>query len=208
MTAHDESPVGVMLAGGGSRRMGRSKANLPFGNGTLLEWMVRLAREALDEVWVSLPPPGAPVASEAVRVPPAASGTLPDEVALAGPLAALRVALARLDRPVLLVACDLPFLAAEDLRGLARAPRDAEAVLLADAEGPQPLAALYRPSLHPTIETILAGGRRAMRDLLGTIAYRSLPATTAVAGCPPLANLNTPEEHAAAVARARAAGLI
>ena len=207
MTSHEASPVGVVLAGGGSRRMGRAKANLPFGGGTLLDWMVGLVRQALDEVWVSVPPAGAPVAGEPIRVPATASGTLPDVDALAGPLAALRRALARLERPVLLVACDLPFLAAEDLRGLARAPRDAEAVVLADADGPQPVAALYRPSLLPTVERILGDRRSAMRDLLGEIAVRSLPATTAHAGCPPLANLNTPEEYAAAVAKAIARGL-
>ncbi len=188
--------------------MGRSKANLPFGNGTLLEWMVRLVGEALDDVWVSVPPAGAAVGGEVVRVPVTAIGALPDDSALGGPLAALRVALSRLDRPVLLVACDLPFLAAKDLRALASASPEPEAALLAEAEGPQPLAALYRPSLLPTIETMLARGRLAMRDLLGEIGFRTLPATTAHVGCPPLANLNTPEEYAAAVARAAAARLI
>ncbi len=208
MTGRDASPVGVVLAGGGSRRMGRSKANLPFGNGTLLDWMVRLVGGALDQVWISVPPAGAAVCGDAVRVPAAARGSIPDDAALGGPLAALRVALARLDRPVLLVACDLPFLAVEDFRALARAPREAEAVVLADADGPQPLAALYRPALLATIETLLARGRFAMRDLLAEVGYRSLSATTAHPGCPPLANINTPEEYAVAIERAAAARLI
>lgn len=188
--------------------MGRPKANLPFGGETLLDRMVRLALEALGVVWVSVPPLGAWPRDEAVRVPAAASGALLDDAAHAGPLAALRGALARLDRPVVLVACDLPFLTSNDLRALASAARDAEAVVLTDAEGPQPLAALYRPAILPAIDALLAGGRRAMRDLLEAVTPRTIAATTAHPGCPPLANLNTPDEYRRALARASAARLL
>jgi molybdopterin-guanine dinucleotide biosynthesis protein A len=196
--------VGVVLAGGASRRMGRSKASLPFGDGTLLDWAVGLVRGAAPEVWVSV----GSRADAAGAPPKGAAGFLIDPVPGAGPLAALRVALAQIGRPVLLVACDLPFLDPADLAALAAEPPGADAVVLADADGPQPLAALYGPALLPAVEACLARGEAAMRDLLAATAFRARAASPRRTGCAPLANLNTPEEYAAALAAARASGLI
>lgn len=203
-----ESAVGVVLAGGASRRMGRPKASLPFGDATLLDWMVALMRGAVEEVWISVPPFDPSASTGAIRAPDGVRGMIPDAAAYAGPLAALRAALTRLGRPVLFVACDLPFLSVNDLRALATENLGDEAIVLADREGPQPLAALYRPSLLPRIDRLLGEGRRAMHDLLGEIAYRSRLARTAHPGCPPLANINTPEDYAQALERAASCGLI
>jgi len=185
--------------------MGRQKASLPFGDGSLLEWMIALVRDAAPDVWVS-------VSRDANSpLPRGAAGFLVDREPGAGPLAALRGALARFDRPVLFVACDLPFLAPSDLRALAGAARvarnTAPMFLLGDSDGPQPLAALYRPLLLPTIDALLAAGRDAMRDLLAAAPHETILATPRVAGCPPLANLNRPREYDAALAAARAGGL-
>jgi molybdopterin-guanine dinucleotide biosynthesis protein A len=188
--------------------MGQPKATLLFGGGTLLDWMVGLVGRAVGEVWVSVPPRGSGSREEGFPVPERASGVIHDATSFPGPLAALGAALRRFGRPVLLVGCDFPFIGEEDLRALASAPPDVEALLLADDRGPQPLAALYRPALLVRIERLLAEERRAMRDLLGEIPLRTMTARAVHPGCPPLANLNTPEDLAEALARARACGLI
>src|SRR5215510_3887733 len=148
--------VAVVLAGGASRRMGRAKAGLPFGGGTLLDWMVGLVGRAVSEVWVSVRPAGSASSEERIQVPESAVGVILDATSFAGPLAALGAALERFGRPVLLVGCDFPFLGEDDLRALAAAPTDVEALLLADDQGPQPLAAFYRPALVAGIGRLLA----------------------------------------------------
>jgi molybdopterin-guanine dinucleotide biosynthesis protein A len=196
--------------------MGRTKSALPFGRGTLLDWMIALLREAVDDVWISVArPEDAPAAPTSRSV----SGVLVDAQPEQGPLAALGSAIAALERPILFVACDLPFLAPEDLRLLAgsvdrlgrAAPRDRgrpQAILLADDRGPQPLAGLYHPELRARIDAQLAAGERAMHELLAGIRYETVPARARVPGCPPLANLNAPRDYEATVRMAVAAGLI
>lgn len=46
------SEAAIVLAGGRSRRMGRDKATLPFGDETLLDRTVRIVREIVPEVLV------------------------------------------------------------------------------------------------------------------------------------------------------------
>lgn len=212
--------------------MGRPKSALPFGPGTLLEWMIALLREALDDVWISVArPEDAPSASISRSV----SGVLVDADPGQGPLAALGSALAALEQPILFVACDLPFLSPDDLRLLAgsadrmgAADRAAsrvrgairssnpsrtavgrpQAILLANDRGPQPLAGLYHPELRPQIDARLSAGERAMHELLGGIRYETAFARARAIGCPPLANVNAPRDYEAAVRMAVAAGLI
>ena len=193
--------------------MGRPKSALPFGPGTLLDWMIVLLHEAVDEVWISVArPEDAPSASISRSV----SGVLIDADPGQGPLAALGNALAALERPILFVACDLPFLSPDDLRLLAgsvdrmgAADRAApQAILLADDRGPQPLAGLYHPELRLQIDARLAAGDRAMHELLAGIRYETASARARIPGCPPLANVNAPGDYESAVRMAVAAGLI
>lgn len=207
--------AGVVLAGGSSRRMGRPKAALPFGRGTLLEWSVALVREAVDDVWISIADAGSFAAiggmvadDRASASAPRFAGVIHDAAPGRGPLAALHTALARLERPVLFVACDLPFLAPEDLRALARSRAAAPAVLLADERGAQPLAALYRPEVMPLIDARLRAGEFAMRDLLAHAPHATLRARRVASGCAPLANINSPDDYARALRAAVAAGLV
>lgn len=205
-----DDTVGVVLAGGASLRMGRPKGALPFGGRTLLEWMVRLVGQAAGEVWVAAAAeePGSGGPKVATPVAPAGARLLPDEASGAGPLAVLHGALVRLARPVLFVACDLPFLDPGDLRALATAEPGADAVLLEDDRGAQPLAGCYRPPLVPAIADLRARGESSMQALLAVARPRTRRAAERFPGCSPLANLNTPEEYAAALVAARAAGLI
>lgn len=223
--ANRDEIAGVVLAGGGSRRMGRPKAALPFGGGTLLDWSIALVVAAATDVWISVADADALSAigrleagalggersvgdAGAAASVPRVAGVVRDASPGRGPLAALHTVLTRLARPVLFVACDLPFLAPDDLRALARARGAAPAVLLADERGAQPLAALYRPEIVPVIEARLAAGQFAMRDLLAHAPHETRRARGVAPGCAPLANVNSPDEYARALRAAVAAGLI
>ena len=53
---HADAIAGVVLCGGKSQRMGRSKADLVFGSETLLERVVRILQEVVDHVVVVTAP--------------------------------------------------------------------------------------------------------------------------------------------------------
>ena len=118
--------------------------------------------------------------------------------------------------PVLLVACDMPFVDPEVLRALATAFGDARAPALGDARAPwlswmervpraeplhpravvpvvhgrdQPLCACYAPEAVDVARALVAEGKRAMRDLLAAIDVVRVP------GDPQsLLDVDTPEE--------------
>jgi len=72
-----------LLCGGGSRRMGRDKAMLPFGGGTLLEHQIGKCGDAFSEI----------VLLSGIRQYPVELRHLPDTLEDAGPLSGLLAAL-------------------------------------------------------------------------------------------------------------------
>jgi molybdopterin-guanine dinucleotide biosynthesis protein A len=116
-----------------------------------------------------------------------------------GPLAGVHAGLARSSgQAACCLACDLPFLSAGFLRRLARRFRrlDCDVLLPRIGERIEPLAAIYRRSLLPALESLLADGQgNSLRRLFPAVrtAYLELgdrPATRRL-----FTNLNTPEDY-------------
>lgn len=141
-----EPPLAAVLAGGAGRRIGGAKPVTPLGGRPLIAYPVAAATAASLEVVVvakydsGLPPLDCPIVIE-----PA----LPRHP-LTGILAALEYAAAR---PVLALACDMPFLTAPLLSWLAGLP--GAAVVEIDGRL-QPLLARYLPVNGPLFEQALA----------------------------------------------------
>ncbi|MFV0422439.1 molybdenum cofactor guanylyltransferase [Oleidesulfovibrio sp.] len=104
MHADDTAPVGVVLAGGLSARLGSDKRGVHlFGEGEpdLLNRCAALLKDVVGEVWIS------------VRdCRPNANGYfwLCDEEEGLGPLGGIMTALRVAQGPVLVLSCDLPFM--------------------------------------------------------------------------------------------------
>ncbi len=196
-------PVGVVLAGGASRRMGQDKALLrPGGGPALLERAVAALGEAgLKEIAVVVSTPGRARSLQEALAGLRAAPFLADEAPGLGPLGGLHAALrAYPGRAVLLVACDMPRLDARALR-LFTEPDDADVVVPRVAGRDQPLHARYGPACLPVVARLLQEGRLAMRDLLTapTLRIRALDAATLSRRGVPLdafANVNTPADLA------------
>ncbi len=188
MSGAGPAPIGVVLAGGASRRMGAAKPAIELAGRPLLSYPLAALRAALAEVAV--------IAKADTPLPAIGYGVLvwrePDEPQhpLAGVVAALGAAAGR---PVVVLACDMPFVTAELVRALATAETAAPAVV-ARAEGRiQPLAARYDARALELLRDFDPGG----------------PAIAQVAALAPLAldvdpellvNVNRPEDLAAAEA--------
>ena len=153
----------LILAGGRSRRMGRDKAQLPAGDGTLIDHLARRLAPVVDETLVA----GGP---ESVRL--AGARRIDDRYQGLGPLAGMHAGLleARFSM-VWVVACDLPDVEpalGELLRGYAAG---VDAVVPRLGDDSQGVCAVYDRSLAPGIETFLQTGERRVQDA-GAMPFR------------------------------------
>jgi len=196
--------IGLVFAGGGSRRMGCDKAGLAIGGVTLLERAIGTVRAAGGTPLVLMPPrpavmlhgarsidetdggaPGGPLPALARGLRAAASGDpVMTRSAAGGPVAAL--------------ACDLPLVPASLLRALVDLPGEWDAAVPRAGGILQVLAAAYRPACLPVIETALAAGDRSIRRWLGGVRLRVIEeeALRPHGGSAIFANVNTPEDLA------------
>ena len=189
--------AGVVVCGGKSRRMGRDKARLEIGGGTLLERVIAELSSVVGEVVLACGPEarygelGLPLAL--------------DELADGGPLAGIVAGLEAVRAPrALVVACDMPRLDAALFTALLRRAREEE-LDVCYFEGPrgiEPLCAVYsRRCLGPMREALLAG-RRQVRSFLeeerglavGRLGEAELDEE--LSRSDPATNLNTPEDLA------------
>lgn len=188
------APVGIVLAGGASRRMGRDKALLEIEGRSLPERAAARLGEVVAEVAVADGGRG--------LVPTVAS--LADSAAGIGPVAGiLGAARAYPGRALLVLACDLPRVPAALLAALA-APsisREADWAVPRHAGGIEPLCALYGPGALAALEERVAGGLLSLWDLAETsgLAVRYFEGEDLARYGPPeelFANLNTPGDLA------------
>lgn len=187
------SILGVVLAGGRSKRMGEDKASLLWDEKPLWRRQAELLREAGLETAISIRPDQ--------ELPGMADGEfelIPDAYEDAGPLAGFLSAWAKhADHAILAIACDLPLL---DLRTVEHllAQRNPEcfatAYISANDGLPEPLCAIYEPTARAMMEDSLAADRRCPRKILiqggEQVQLIELPHPNA------LENANTPEELA------------
>ncbi|MGH9414621.1 MAG: GTP 3',8-cyclase MoaA [Terriglobales bacterium] len=181
-------PVAI-LAGGASRRMGRSKPWLDWQGQSLLAHMAALARTAGTGPLAVVAPPGMPLPDlpGAVR--------LDDAVTSRGPLGGILAALAWQPR-VLVLACDLPHLTPEFLRYLMARGDSFDGWTW---PGHQPLCAVYTRSLQPHLQAAAAaagGSVPPLSQILAAAPQQCLtPAELARFGTRLFDNLNTPAEY-------------
>lgn len=199
--------IGVALAGGASRRMGRDKASLSIAGEPLLGRSVARLRRALAEVIVVGTPALAPLVPMTRIVPDAWPGR--------GPLGALATALDALHALdaldaadaewVLLVACDMPFIQPALLREIARlalTTPDVDAVAPRGPRGLEPLHAAYHRRCLPLAIARLSGADVSLQGLLAALRVREVSAEVTQRLDPTgysTFNANTPEEWSRAL---------
>jgi len=165
----------IILAGGQSRRMGKPKAALRFGNSTILERLMTELRGFDDILIIAAPTQSEPFPIEhLLRAAPTAVRLLRDRIAYQGAAVALARGLAAARHEVAFAcSCDLPLLRTEVVRVLCGMLNGYEAVIPQIAAKPQPLCAVYRRKVAAVIEMELASGeRRLTRITAGLRAHR------------------------------------
>ena len=150
--------TGFVLAGGGSRRMGRDKAQLSWGSGTLLSHAVGILSKVCSKVFVV----GAKDDSDAP------APVVADSFAGLGPLAGIHAALANTTTEWnLVLAVDLPLISAELLTFIREQCEVGRlAIVPRIREFWQPLCAVYSQAITEAVSTELTHGRTSIHSLL------------------------------------------
>jgi molybdopterin-guanine dinucleotide biosynthesis protein A len=179
----------IVLAGGESRRMKRDKALLPVPERALLEHVLAGVDGLFVEVIVSVAPGRAYDFLTVPQIPDAAEGLGP----LSGILAGLRAA--RFD-PAFVLACDIPEVDRGFIAGIVAAAEGFDVAVPRTSAGLEPLLAVYRKSVVPRVERLLAEGKSSVLDLYPLCRTRVVDVGDPVW----LRNINTPEEYGAFLA--------
>jgi molybdopterin-guanine dinucleotide biosynthesis protein A len=182
----------VILAGGLSRRMGRDKASLPAGDGTLIEHLARRLAPVVDETIVA-------GGSDRPTLP--GVRMVEDRYPSLGPLAGMHAGLAAARYAhVWVVGCDLPDTDPALARLFLGLAGGYDAVVpRIDAE-PQGVCALYDRELVSRIDSLLGAGERRVKALLAASNVRYLTPEELRAVDPELRsfrNINTPADYEA-----------
>jgi molybdopterin-guanine dinucleotide biosynthesis protein A len=204
--------AGIVLCGGASARMGRSKVWLDFGGETLLARTLRVVAAECDPVYV--------VAAPGQELPPLPGGVavVRDPVAGLGPVQGIATGLGALAPSVthaFVGATDAPFLHAGLIRRLAAlSGADDDATVPRVAGRVHGLAAVYAAGTRSELSASLAAGTLRLRSVLERLRTRYVDEALLLAD-PELArtdpslrclrNVNTPEDYAAALAEFAAA---
>ena len=153
----------LVLAGGGSSRMGRPKAWLEVGDTFLLRYVVDRLAPAFSEVMVSFAEP------EQLEEP------LPyrivfDRKRSAGPLAGLEAGLmAARNEVIFAVACDMPYVTQDFAQMAVAAARRPDAAIPRISGRPEPVCGAYGRSALPAITEALDAGRLKTSDVIGDL---------------------------------------
>ncbi len=181
---------GLVLAGGLSSRLGQDKARLCYRGQTLVERAYALLTRVCPRAAISC------------RCLETAAGlpALLDATERVGPLGGILTALEAWSRPVLVLACDMPWMGEEALYRLvlARSQRSRQTLMTAWARQGTPyieaLAAIYEPEAAAVLRHGLNTGVYQLTRLIGPQYRHLVPYTEAEAGW--FFNVNTPADAA------------
>ena len=179
----------ILLAGGYSSRMGRSKAELPFGGLRMIDHQVRRLRSlGIRDILLS----GYEGAVEGGRY-------VPDVVPHRGPLSGIHAGLCAAEGDACLVlSVDAPLVPLSALFALMQGHGEGITILEHGGQR-EPLIGVYDCALAPLCGEILSGERSSVKRLFDLAGVNILPCEADAAL---LSNCNTPEEYEAMLCRA------
>jgi molybdenum cofactor guanylyltransferase len=190
----------AVLTGGMSRRMGRDKATMSFGNMTALGLVLQAVQAVTDDVLIV----GDRPAYHRFDVPVYA-----DLVPGQGPLGGILTALAYSRHThTLLVACDMPLVSSGLLQAMAAVERTYDVLVPVHSDGRfEPLCAVYSDECLHAAENLIAAGALRVDGLFEQVTVHQLDETWLRRfdqSLESFTNMNTPEDAEYIAERIRA----
>ena len=176
----------AILAGGRARRFGgRDKSRLLVAGRTILERQIEALTPCVSRIMLV-------GAGDAPRDPRLVA--VDDRVGDRGPLGGLDAALHAANGPVLLLACDMPFVTTPLLADLIAKFDGVDAVVPRTERGYHPLCGVFAPQCRGPVRARLDAGHLRLRDLLTDLRVRTIDGDDLARFGEPnwlLANVNT-----------------
>ena len=186
---HGGSLAGMVLAGGKSSRLGHDKARIVFSGASLLARSVDLLKRHCDKVHIV----GRLADDHGLDVP-----SFLDDIPGRGPAEGIATILRRLDRPCLVLSCDLPLMDDRTLRRLKAGWREKpETALMTtfqqeDTGYIEALVAVYEPEALPLLEQAFSRGLHQLNRILAEPVRHHIPYPRSEAT--PFFNVNHPAD--------------
>ena len=187
--SYQEPPLSVgILAGGNSVRMGANKALLPYGDGTVIETILK-ELGAFSELLVSAAQKGV---YESLGVP-----VCYDERSGIGPIEGIRMLLSNAkEEYVFVCAADMPSIKKELVHYIARfISPDYDCYVLTDGQYMEPLCAVYSKRVLPAIEQTIARGEYRIRVIFKTCPVKYIPLESSGFDKNVIRNINTRQDY-------------
>ncbi len=190
----------VILAGGASSRMGRDKAKLPYGDKTLLEYMISIYSKSFDRIILSV--------DRLNRFDFPNAEQVVDEYSSVGPMAGIYSVFTKTDATeFFLTATDIPFGDPELARKIMEFGEGYSACVLKRNSGYyEPLFAMYNKECMDEVKYCLENGEYSFKGLFKRIALRTLNENELAPFSPKpfeeiFINTNSPKEYYKALAK-------
>jgi molybdopterin-guanine dinucleotide biosynthesis protein A/nucleoside-triphosphatase THEP1 len=180
-----EKATAIIMAGGGSRRMGTDKSMLPIEGRPIIERTCRRLAACFEQVLIS--------ANEADKFAFLGFEVVPDKVPEQGPLMGIASALEASTNEInFVVACDIPEIETSYVRRILSEAAGSDADIIVPTTGNgryEPLFAVYRKSALEAINKVLSSGGRKISDVFDLCKVRNVDLGAS------LVNLNTMAEY-------------
>jgi molybdopterin-guanine dinucleotide biosynthesis protein A len=184
----------VILAGGKSSRMGKDKALLPFGDGSVLEHLARLLDSIFEQTLIIVDDRTKYLALDLPE-----GFFFEDLIQDQGPLGGLATGLVYASFPSCFVAtCDMPLIHERFIRSIVKAwqAETCEALcILNPADSWEPFPGIYHRENRSLIQVLMDLGHLSMQRLFEVISVESWAMPEEYRDI--LINMNTPAEYAA-----------
>jgi molybdopterin-guanine dinucleotide biosynthesis protein A/nucleoside-triphosphatase THEP1 len=177
----------IIMAGGGSSRMGTDKSMLPIKGQSMIEAICEQLRGSFDQILIS--------ANEVDKFAFLGFEVVPDQVPEQGPLMGIASALeASANELNFVVACDIPKINLACVNRMLTEAVESKADIVVPTTGEEkyePLFAIYRKTVLEAINKVLSSGKRKITDVftLCTVKHIELDDTDW------LINLNTMADY-------------
>ncbi|MHC4474652.1 MAG: molybdenum cofactor guanylyltransferase [Planctomycetota bacterium] len=175
----------IIMAGGGSTRMGQDKSMLPIRGQPMIARIYDQLRPHFAQILVS--------ANDACKYGFLGAEVILDRTADRGPLMGIASALKASANDVnFVMACDIPEIDIAFVRAMIRQLRDNDVVLpMTGSSRYEPLLAVYKKGLLATIEHSLAAGKNRIMDALRCCKVKHVD----LRGAQWLTNLNSMSDY-------------
>ena len=180
--------VGIILAGGKSRRMGKDKSLLEFEGKTLLQRIIDEQNMLLNKVFVI---------GKGTDNFENATGVY-DQVENIGPIGGLFTAMSEIKADWYLISpCDMPFLNHTDLKVILDECRkeEYEAIIAESEKGIEPLVAVYSSKIFPLMKKNIEKENYAIRALFKQIKKRFMKFNEQIFEKDIFFNINYPDDY-------------